>query len=208
MPVPVVELITFTPSAAYVATPDASLQDFFGILAQTNGHIESYHGLQVENLRQGHIVILWETHQHHVSLQQSSHYQALREALLVAVEGPRQMVHVLVQHDCSRVFKAPHVGIATNTVKDAKNIGLLKHHLDTLVSQSYDEHVVSHTCGRVLEDEKKIVLFAGWKSHEHRESLRQNRPAELEKLIGNINDLADVEVRHVRFKKYSGVNSA
>ncbi|KAG0699504.1 hypothetical protein DFH29DRAFT_1070633 [Suillus ampliporus] len=203
MPVPVVELITFTPSAAYVAAPNVCLHDFFGILALTKGHIESsFHGLQVEDSKQGHIVILWETHQHHVALQQSPHYQVLRDALSVAVEGQRQMVHVLVQHDCSRVFTAPHVGIAINTVKDMKNVTLLKHHLDALVSQSFDE-VVAHTCGRVLEDEKKIVLFAGWKSHEHRESLKQNKHPELEKLIGNINLLADVNVRHVRFKKYS-----
>jgi hypothetical protein len=84
----------------------------------------------------------------------------------VAVEGQRQMVHVLVQHDCSGVFTAPYVGIAINTVKDGEKVGLLKYHLDTLVSQSHDEHVVAHTCGRVLEDEKAIVLFAGWKSDE------------------------------------------
>ncbi|KAG1727022.1 hypothetical protein EDB19DRAFT_204379 [Suillus lakei] len=165
MPVPVVELITFTPSAAYVSAPNVSLNNFFGILAQTQGHIDSFHGLQNENSKQGHIIILWQTHQHHVALQQSSRYQALRDALSVAVEGQRQMVHVLIQHDCSQVFTAPHVGIAINTVKDAKNITLLKHHLDNLVSQSFDE-VVAHTCGPVLEDQKKIVLFAGWKSHE------------------------------------------
>ena len=38
---------------------------------------------------------------------------------------------------------------------------------------------------------------------KHRESLRQDRPPELEKVLGNINALADVEVRHVKFKKYS-----
>ena len=57
MPVPVVELITFTPSAAYVAAPDASLNNFFAILAETKGYIESYHGLQVENPMQGQIAI-------------------------------------------------------------------------------------------------------------------------------------------------------
>jgi hypothetical protein len=90
----------------------------------------------------------------------------------VAVDGQRHMVHVLVQHDCSRVFTAPHVGIAVNTVKDVKNIDLLKHNLDTLISQNHDKHVVAHTCGRVLEDEKKIILFAGWKSHEVRFQLK------------------------------------
>ncbi|KAG2130877.1 hypothetical protein DEU56DRAFT_462508 [Suillus clintonianus] len=112
------------------------------------------------------------------------------------------MVHVLVQHDCSKVFTAPHVGIAINTVKDVNNIALLKHHLDKLVSQSFNE-VVAHTCGPVLEDEKKIVLFSAWKSHEHRESLKQDKHPELEKLIGDINLLANIHVRHVRFKKHS-----
>jgi len=116
---------------------------------------------------------VWKTHQHHVDLQQSQHYQSLREALSVAVEGQRHMVHVLVQHDCSGLFTAPHVGVAINTVKDVKNIGLLKQHLDKLVSQSYDDHVVAHTCGLVLEDERKIILFAGWKSHEVRYSLER-----------------------------------
>jgi hypothetical protein len=32
--------------------------------------------------------------------------------------------------------------------------------------------------------------------------LRQNKSAELEKLIGDINELAEVEVKHVRFRKY------
>ncbi|KAG1718354.1 uncharacterized protein EDB91DRAFT_1141963 [Suillus paluster] len=112
------------------------------------------------------------------------------------------MVHVLVQHDCSQVFTAPHVGIAINTVKEVKSMTLLKRQLDILVSQSFDE-VVAHTCGEVLEDDQKIVLFVGWKSHEHRESLKRNKDPELEKLIGNINLLADVNVRHVGFKKYS-----
>jgi len=57
MPVPVVELITFTPSAAYVSAPDASLKDFYDILSKAEGYMESYHGLQVENSSKGHIVI-------------------------------------------------------------------------------------------------------------------------------------------------------
>ncbi|KAF9237205.1 hypothetical protein BU15DRAFT_63272 [Melanogaster broomeanus] len=205
---PVAEIIRFTPAESYLSNAGEALQSFFEILASTEGFISAYHGLQLEESapegKRGFIVILWETLEHHVALQNDNvKYSLLRASISGAAEN-RHVFHVFPKSDPSSGFTADALEIAILTLKAGRTTDDISEGMDELVSQKTPGIMGSPTWGRVHEEKETVVIFVGWSSREmHMNAV--NSPTEaISGAFRKINEHRDgIDVKHTKLEKYS-----
>ncbi|KAF9230638.1 hypothetical protein BU15DRAFT_83383 [Melanogaster broomeanus] len=226
---PVTEIVRFTPTESYLANAGEALQSFFEILASTEGFISAYHGLQLDDPgpegKRGFIIILWETLEHHVALQNDNDKYSMLKASISGAADNRRMFHVFPKSDPSSGLTADALEIASLTLKAGHTTGDISEGMDELVSQKTPGIVGSPTWGRVHEEKETVVIFVGWSSREVGKHLPAiyspacylipdtlqmhmnavNSPTEaISGAFRKINEHMDgIDVKHTKLEKYS-----
>ncbi|KAF9219693.1 hypothetical protein BS17DRAFT_769902 [Gyrodon lividus] len=205
---PVTEIIRFTPKESYLASAQGALEDFFKILASTDGFISAYHGLQLEESESGEkracIAILWETLEHHQALQKDANkYSELRAAIDGAADN-RRMFHVFPESDPSCGFTANVLELVEITLKAGHTKADIDEPMNVLMAQEPPGIVGRPTWGQVHEDREKLAMFVGWSSTQAHSNSCNNTTGVANDAIEKITEhLHGRDTKHVKLEKYS-----
>ncbi|RDB18022.1 hypothetical protein Hypma_000708 [Hypsizygus marmoreus] len=198
---PIVEIVKFPGSDAFVAD-QLVFKSALDILLNAAGVISVYYGKQVEDGTTGYLVVVWETYEDHTRSKEHAKYPDLLESLRLAASGPLDVQHVPFDIDSSAVFGAPATEIAIITPKADASKDVFSSTFRTL----REELIKEKSCHSVIWGESRerspsIVLAIGWDSVQaHADAVAGGVFPDI---IGSLSALADINLTHTSFVKYS-----
>jgi len=197
----VTELCAFAASDAYLSDPSLP-HAAFDLIANVDGHISSYQGIQIEDKTTGYMVLAWETLEHHKKLMKHESYQTLLKATAQLYTGDFQMEHVPFNKPIIEAMAAPVTEIISFTLKPGKLKDDLMPLLDKLfkVVDTLKGIHPPAVFGSSIEKEDRVVGLLGWDSVEaHKEAIKDE---ELRKVVSEVVDIAELRGRHIPFTKH------
>ncbi|KAF9013225.1 hypothetical protein BDQ17DRAFT_1343017 [Cyathus striatus] len=196
-----VEFVTFEASKSYLENPTKTITDTVKWVAKEAGFISAYYGVQTEDKNIGHIVIVWETYEHHDTVMKRADYNELLELIKPCLAAPLVMQHVPYVIP-NVALESPTTELATFRLKDSQGKELVESGLRTLSAEidKKSRHPPS-VWNEVREKPGSYILAIGWDSKVHHEETV--KAENFQKIIGNLLQVADISLIHVDLKKFT-----
>ncbi|KAF9485818.1 hypothetical protein BDN70DRAFT_870708 [Pholiota conissans] len=198
---PVHEVITFTPSDAFIADPVSTFQNAREFLSKVEGCLSIYGGLAEEE-KTAYGVITWETFEHHQAVTQLDGYPGIIGLAPIFGEGDRKLYHVDFNESPDAPIGMKVTEVLTMTLKEGKT----KEELAEVLSVLAPKITAEEGCTKPLawgetreEPGKTFFLLLGWESSKrHYEVVGQSS---YETPIANLFAVVDIKMHHAAFKK-------
>ncbi|KAJ7016659.1 hypothetical protein C8F04DRAFT_503802 [Mycena alexandri] len=200
---PAIQIATFAVSGDF-SSPELFKAPLEAIKT-ADGHISSFYGVQVEDVKKGYFISVWESYEHHQKLTQQASYKNIIEVLKPAAAGGFERDHINVAVDPNTALTSPAVEVVAFTLKEGSAAEQLTPLFEEL-GKGLDAAVGSHApCvwGQSIEDKSKFLLVVGWDTVEaHWEAVKEG--TSLHKTIQQIAALADLSIGHTHAKQHQG----
>ncbi|KAJ7784476.1 hypothetical protein B0H16DRAFT_1492642 [Mycena metata] len=199
---PAIQIISFPVSEEFSSKPEL-FQAPLEAIKTADGHISSFYGVQVEDVKKGYFISVWQSYEHHQKLVQQASYKSVIEGLKPAAGGDSDRNHINVAADPITALTSPALEVVVFTLKEGSTAEQLTPLFEEL-GKGLDAAVGSHApCvwGQSIENRSKFLLVVGWDTVEaHWEAVKEG--TSLHTTIGKIVALADLSIGHSHVKQH------
>jgi len=202
---PVVEILKAKATDAWRTDGVKSVQGVVDILKKTPGFLSVHAGTESQDPSYWYAFIVWESVQRHQALIDNKDvYPQLMESLLKGASEIAYMFHAGFDlNGPDAALNAPITEIAVWTLKEGTDKKKFSETLNSLITRaaSKEGKVYPGGWGPVVEDEKKFAILLGWNSLEEFKAI-VGADEKIQELIGELRELADIDLKHVVLTKH------
>ncbi|KAF9821601.1 hypothetical protein IEO21_00447 [Rhodonia placenta] len=205
----VVEIADALAADAFLASPrDPNLvKPALDIVAEAQGSLRTYYGLQTEERKHSYLVNVWDAIQSHHDLQANKAvYGEFKKNITSLAKSHPDILHVQIKNgDPYKALNAPVTAFTTITLKPGESKELLEEKVREVteagnsIPASWGSYGI--VSGPIIEKEATYALIIGWDSAEAHWKTVTTVP-ELVNPLTEIRGLADIGSAHVALVEY------
>ncbi|PFH54110.1 hypothetical protein AMATHDRAFT_53953 [Amanita thiersii Skay4041] len=197
----VLELLRFPASDAVIANV-ALAQPVLDLLKVAPGYVAAYFGIGIESNKNGYLVVIWESYDHHKQLMDSPNYKKITAAFTPLHTGSYTMEHIAVDKDITPALTAPVTEFALLKRKgsrpQAEYEDAAQRIIDTL-GAAKGAH--PNACwGVSKENSENFYTITGWDSVEaHTSAVSQDS---IKSAVEEVHATFDLAIGHAKLTKH------